>query len=621
MTHRSKTRLLLALLAATAFSGLSAAPVLSTLQPSSGLAIALDDLKPGQKGEVWTVFRGTEPEPFAVEVTGVIRNALGPGKSLIVCELTDERVQKMGAVAGMSGSPLYIDGKLAGALSYQIQRFETVRYAGFTPTADLNEVREKVGLVPAGAAALTATPIVSNLAIQPASANTAAQSLGSQLSTLNSQLTPLQPAFTLTGLSPAVAELFAPRFAAMGLAATALGGSTQSGSSENPLSKASLSIGTPLRAGGAIAVALATGDITLAGTGTVSRVDADRITAFGHPMLSLGDVALPMCQAEIITILPSTMSSVKLANTGPVIGTISQDRLSAVSGTLGAGPAMTQVEVSVAPLHAAPRTLRFAVARQQQLTPAIVAAGVTQAIMGANDAGLANGFRLRGDITFPAGKKLALQTIYAGPQGFTQGLNEFIQNLSANLQNPYEKTFPDRVSFTVEPLDENPSVVIEQFQLSRTVARAGDVVQATLAWRDFQGASHREIIDLPPLDAAWNGKRLEVVLAPGRTLDELTGRPRLISAAELRSFNAYIAAISDDRPNDGLCLALVEASDVFSDQTVGTPEAPGSIERIARAADETRYRKREAFLPLWEKHVLPGKLTGTAVRRPLRIVE
>jgi len=582
----------------------------ASTQPTGGNSIALDELKPGQRGEVWTVFRGTEPEPFSVEVTGVIRNALGPGKSLIVCELTDERVQKMGAVAGMSGSPLYIDGKLAGALSYQIQRFETVRYAGFTPSADLVEVREKVATTSSPAPQSSVTGIPSPPSPSPA---TPLSALGT-----SSGATPLQPAFTLTGLNPAVADLFAPRFAALGLATTALGGSTQSSTSS--VSTSASPPRAPLRAGSAVAVAVATGDITLAGTGTVSRVDGNRITAFGHPMLSLGEVALPMCASEIVTILPSAMSSVKMANTGEVIGTISQDRLSAVSGTLGPGPAMTQVEVTVSPLGSTPRTLRFAVVRQTQLTPVVVAAGVTQAILGANDAGFSNGFRLRGNLTFPAAQVLNTETLYAGPQGFAQGLNEFVQNIAANLQNPYEKTFPDRISFTVEPLAENPTIVIEQFQLSRATARAGDTVQATLSWRDFQGAAHREIIDLA-ISTVWTGKRLEVVLAPGRALDELTGRPRLISASELRSFSAYLAAIGDDRPNDGLCLAVVEATELFSDQMVATPDAPGSIERIARASDESRFRKRNALLPLWESHVLPGKLTGTVVRRPLRIVE
>ncbi len=557
-------------------------------QPTDAPALPLDELKPGMTGTVWTVFQGTEPEPFAVEVTGVLRNALGPGKSLIVCRLTDPRVQQMGAVAGMSGSPLYIEGRLAGALSYQIQRFETVRYAGFTPAADLAEVGDRaVNGPPADLIATTAT---------------------------ESPFKTLQPVFTLGGLSPAVADLFAPRFAALGLNASALGGSTQSASDVPSAAP------VVLRPGSAVGVALATGDITLAGTGTVSTVNGRQITAFGHPMLSLGDVALPMCAAEIVAILPSQMQSVKIANTGAVIGTINQDRLSAVSGTLGAGPAMTEVEVTVNTQRGAGRKLRFSVVRQQQLTPALVAAGVSQAILGSNDAGLANGFRVSSNVSFPADQRLSFHTLYSGPQGFAQGLNDFVQGLSANLQNPYAKTFPDHVAFTVEPLDDNPTVTLDQFQLSRTTAQAGETLQVTLAWRNWQGDARREMVELP-VDPAWVGKQLEVILAPGRVLDELTGRPRVIPAAELRSFEAYLAAMRDDRPTDGVCIAVVEKTSLFSDQTVATPETPGSIERIARASDESRFRRRDALLPLWERHLLPGKLLTAIIRRPLNVVE
>ena len=557
-------------------------------QPTDAPALPLDELKPGMTGTVWTVFQGTEPEPFAVEVTGVLRNALGPGKSLIVCRLTDPRVQQMGAVAGMSGSPLYIEGRLAGALSYQIQRFETVRYAGFTPAADLAEVGDRaVNGPPADLVATTAT---------------------------ESPFKTLQPVFTLGGLSPAVADLFAPRFAALGLNASALGGSTQSASDVPSAAR------VVLRPGSAVGVALATGDITLAGTGTVSTVNGRQITAFGHPMLSLGDVALPMCAAEIVAILPSQMQSVKIANTGAVIGTINQDRLSAVSGTLGAGPAMTEVEVTVNTQRGAGRKLRFSVVRQQQLTPALVAAGVSQAILGSNDAGLANGFRVSSNVSFPADQRLSFHTLYSGPQGFAQGLNDFVQGLSANLQNPYAKTFPDHVAFTVEPLDDNPTVTLDQFQLSRTTAQAGETLQVTLAWRNWQGDARREMVELP-VDPAWVGKQLEVILAPGRVLDELTGRPRVIPAAELRSFAAYLAAMRDDRPTDGVCIAVVEKTSLFSDQTVATPETPGSIERIARASDESRFRRRDALLPLWERHLLPGKLLTAIIRRPLNVVE
>src|SRR5271154_5436005 len=145
-------------------------------QPVADGILPLSQLKAGQHGEVWTVFRGTKPEPFAVEVTGVVKNALGPGKSVILCELTDPKVQNMGAVAGMSGSPLYIDGKLAGALSYQVQRFETIRYAGFTPAADMGEVADRADAAPA-----------------PGPATEFAD-------TLNLSYHPLNPVFTLGGL-------------------------------------------------------------------------------------------------------------------------------------------------------------------------------------------------------------------------------------------------------------------------------------------------------------------------------------------------------------------------------------------------------------------------------------
>jgi hypothetical protein len=580
--------------------GLLALASVASAQPADAGLISLDELKPGQQGEVWTVFRGTEPESFTVEVVGVLRNALGPGKSLIVCELTDPRVQKMGAVAGMSGSPLYIDGRLAGALSYQIQRFETVRHAGFTPAADLAEVRDRASRQPSHLVAGTST---------------------------ESMYQSMQPVFTLGGLSPMVADLFAPQFSALGLSAMALGGSTQGATSQPAVAElqsesSRLERERPmLRPGAAVAVALATGDITLAGTGTVSQVDGLQVTAFGHPMLSLGDVDLPMCAAEIVAILPSQMHSIKIANTGPVIGTITQDRLSAVSGTLGEGPRMTEVEVTVKPRRGAPpRTLRFSVARQQQITPVIVAAGVSQAILGSNDGGLASGFRLSSNVSFPASQKLTFQTLYAGPQGFAQGLNEFVQGLAANLHNPYAKTFPDHVAFTIEPLDENPAVTLDLFQLSRNTARTGEVVQISLAWRNWQGDAQRETIDLE-IDPAWAGKKLEIILAPGRGMDELTGRPRVISASELRSFEAYLSAMRDERPTDGVCIAVVERTSLFTDQTVATPETPGSIERIARGSDEARFRRREALLPLWERHVLPGKLLNGIVRRPLNVLD
>ena len=619
----SAIRLALALL-----TGLLAASPCLRAQPADAPILPLDEVRAGMKGEVWTVFHGTQPEPFTVEVTGIIRNALGPGKSLILCRLTDPRVQDMGAVAGMSGSPLYIDGRLAGALSYQLQRFETVHYAGFTPIADLLEVSRLPA--PSGDAAPAAPIPLQVPAEKPAAAPQAADS-----GAADSPFQPLTPVFNLSGIDPEVASLFAPRFAALGLNVAAAGGSygvqssgfgvqgSASGAAPSTLNPEPGTLNpaapTALRAGDAVSVALATGDITIAGTGTVSRVDGSHLLAFGHQLMRLGAVDLPMADTEVVAILPSQMSSYKVANIGRVIGTISQDRLSAVYGDVGPMPAMIPITVSV-PNHGSTRTLRFDVVRQPQLAPLIAAAGLAQGILGSNDAGLADGFRVRRTVTFPGGPPVATDDLYAGPQGFAAGLGDFVRDLGDWLQNPFEKTYPTGVNFAVQALDHNPLAVLDIVQLSRTTAAPGDTVQLTLTWRDFQGARATEVVPVP-VARAWAGKTLEVIVTDGPQLDELTGRPREVPAAQIRSFGEYLALLADHRRSDGLYVAVVEKTSIFLDQARPTLDYPASIARIASDADERRFQRREGVAPLWEEHLLGDRLINANVRRTLRITD
>ena len=565
-------------------------------QPASGDIMPLSEIRAGKRGEVWTVFQGVKPEPFAVEVSGVILNALGPGKSIILCRLTDPRVQEMGAVAGMSGSPLYIDGRFAGALSYQMQHFETVRYAGFTPAADMGEVAERVGT---GAPAPDGQPDSEGPAPGAESA---------------SPLSAMRPVFALGGVSPRTASIMAPRFEALGLSVVAVGGSSKGQQA------AAQAAAAAVRPGDAVSVALTTGDITLAGTGTVSRVDGNRVVAFGHPMLGLGDVQLPMCSAEVVAILPSTMESFKVANVGPVIGCISQDRLSAVSGLLGPGPEMTDVEVVAGRAGAPRRTLHFQAVRERRLAPTIMLMGIVEAVFGSNDSEQGEGFRIVTTVTFSPTRQISRESVYAGQQGFLLGMFDFVAALSSELQNPFEKALPTSVQFQVEPLDANPAVTVEQFLVSRTTVRAGETLQVTLGWRSFQGARDSKTVSIP-VDPSWTGKTLEVWVVPGRVLDELTGHGRMFRPGQLRSFDAYLDAMRGERPGDGLCVAVVEKSALFFDQASSTPDAPASIARIAGAADSARYQRRDALVPLWETRILEGKVSFSDFHRTVRVVE
>jgi hypothetical protein len=335
--------------------------------------------------------------------------------------------------------------------------------------------------------------------------------------------------------------------------------------------------------------------------------------------MTLGATEVPMAEAEIVTILPSSLNSIKVSNTGRVIGTFSQDRLSGIYGEVGRMPHLVPVEINL-PARLNRKSLHFSVIQHEMLLPAIAATGLTQAVLGSNEAGLTRGFRLRATVDYAGRAPVEFSQLYPGPQGFAQGVGEVTSNLQQWLFNPYERTFPERIRFSVEETEETPVGYVESFQVSRTTAAPGETLTATLNWRGFQSGKSSERIPIA-IPAAWTGKDLEIVLASGRQLDELTGRPRSLSVNQLRNFDEYLGMLRESRDSDGLYLAVVERSSLFTDNTATTIELPGSFERIARTADAGRYQKREAAVPLFEQHLLPGKLFNASVRRPLKITD
>jgi hypothetical protein len=337
-------------------------------------------------------------------------------------------------------------------------------------------------------------------------------------------------------------------------------------------------------------------------------------------MMGLGDVALPMARSEIVAILPSNLNSLKVANTGEIIGTISQDRLSAVAGELGPAPAMLPVEIAVVRPGEEVKYLRFSAARHPQLTPLVIGAGTAQAVLGSNDAGFSNGARIEANFKFSHGRKVPTASLVSGPQGITQGLTDFVRDIGAVLQNPYEEIIPEAISVRITPLTVNPQTTLEYLQLSRTVLSAGATLEATIGWRDYQGAPSEETVSIP-IPAAWQGRNLELVVTNGDTLDQLTGRNGILTAAQFRSLDALLDLVSQSRQPDGLYLAVVESGRIFIDQAALTRDLPGSYERIASRSDEARYQSRTALEPLWETRRLPGRMVPGTVRRAFRVTD
>lgn len=293
-----------------------------TPPPSTAGVFPLADVHRGLMGTAWTVFEGTQPEPMQVEILGVLRGARGPGRDLILGRLKGQKPEYTGVVAGMSGSPVYIDGKLLGALSYRIGQFSKEPIAGITPIQQMLEVRD-----------LTPAPNSAE------NAHTSAENLPSN-ETTQTPMQAMETPLLMSGFSSDAIQLWRQRMAGTGLEKIAAGGPLGSGG-------VTAETAAPILPGAAVSLQLVRGDMEIAATCTVTYVDRNHLLACGHPIFQAGDVSVPMTRAEVVATLPSPLNAFKIINTGATIGAFTEDRDAAISGILGARARMIPLTMTV----------------------------------------------------------------------------------------------------------------------------------------------------------------------------------------------------------------------------------------------------------------------------------
>src|SRR5438128_145826 len=316
--------------------------------PSTSQTISVDQVRPGMQGYAYTIFAGDQVEKFDLEVIGVMPNFLGPKQSIILVQLKGPKVEHTGVVAGMSGSPVYLEGKLAGALSLKLGIFSKEPIAGVTPIQD-----------------------VLNPPSQPPAAQAAPRQLGppSDTSTRTalpsgSALEPIETPLVFSGFQPAALQQFASQLQGYGFVAAQ--GGTASPRADD----------ARLVAGDMAGMVLVQGDASINSACTVTAVRADRVYLCGHPFMSLGDIQLPMARSRVVTTLSSDLASTKIVNVGSSIGTITGDHLTAVTGKLGAPPAMIPLDLTLLVSGAEPakqKSLHFELVNHPKLTPLLVA--------------------------------------------------------------------------------------------------------------------------------------------------------------------------------------------------------------------------------------------------------
>ena len=386
----------------------------------------LSQVQKGMKGYGLTVFDGNKVEKFDVEIIGVL-NRVGPGQDLIMARVDGPIVRRTNIMHGMSGSPVFIDGKVIGALAYAWQ-FSKEPIAGITPIDEMLRIAQ----VSAGGPTLAAaTPRITGSEFLKAVAMGESEKafekiiagLGAQQATAMGGARRIALPISLGSFAPETVSRFSPIFDSMGFVSVPMGGTASASSGA--------ATKTDFEPGDAVGAMLLNGDFSAAATGTVTHIEGSRIYAFGHPFLDIGEISFPMTTAEIIGFVPSVASSFKLANTGQVVGAFRQDRSPGIMGVLGETAPMIPVQLTVDG-SGLQKSYNVSVVKHPQLSPLMLAMAADSVVANAQRAAGERTVVLESEIKLKGFEPIKLREGWAGAQA-RQAIPAYLAVISAYL--------------------------------------------------------------------------------------------------------------------------------------------------------------------------------------------
>ncbi|HEX4380392.1 MAG TPA: SpoIVB peptidase S55 domain-containing protein [Candidatus Acidoferrum sp.] len=561
--------------AATIMAVVAIAVLSPALSAQSTDILPLSQVRPGMQGYAFTIFAGDQIEKFDLEVIGVMPNFLGPQQSIILVQLKGEKVEHTGVVAGMSGSPVYLDGKLAGALSLKLGVFTKEAIGGVTPIEDI--------LHPAGPN--NATPVSASMQPQtqspaPTYSSTQVQSqsqpqqvalpLPRETASHNglpsgSSLEPIATPLVFSGFQSETLRQFAPEIATFGFVA-AQGGTA----APQPDDK-------KLVPGDMAGMVLVSGDASINSACTVTAVQADRVYLCGHPFLSLGDVALPMARSRVVTTLSSSLASTKIVNVGGPIGTITGDHLTAVTGKLGATPTMIPLDLSVStPLGN--KKLHFEVVDHPKLTPLLIALTTFNGLTQNSVYGEGMTLHLSGEIRLKGHAPVQIENTYApgdflGGDGLPIALS--VQAIFNRLfTNTYEVPSVEGVALKVESIPGRQSFTIDSAWLEKGEAAPGENLRVRVLLHPYRGESHIEETTVHVPDQIARGTMLRVMVTDGDLLNRASRGFQFSGSGGPPGLDQLIALLNRERRNDRLYVGLFMPSPTILWDDKELPNAP-----------------------------------------------
>jgi len=537
---------------ALAALGLSRLPAETRLMP-------VDQIKPGMVGIGRTVFEGAQMQDFKVHILGVLKNVQAPKRNLILARLEGGPLAETGVIAGMSGSPVYVDGRLIGAVSYSIGAFPKEPIAGITPIDEMIEATADPGGRRAGGAParieLPVTPErlatairatyarVAQFADRPADVQAFGlpASAGAQMGAL---LRPIATPLVMSGMSASTSDLVSSMFRDAGFTPALAGGSSAS----------AIPASEPLKPGDPVGVSLLGGDGEMGATGTVTHVDGSRVYAFGHPFFNFGPTAFPLTRATVFVSLPSLMSSFKIATMGEVIGTMQQDRATAIAGTLGKGPATIPISVTLESSRGPSRTFRYSAVNDELFTPLLTYVALFNT--------LGSYERQFGDMTFTVSGKasfdkhadLAFEDIFTGDGPIAAASAYVAGPLAMLIGNDLETVTVKSVDLTIRSSEESRTATIERVWLDDVRPRAGRTVPLKVLTRNYRGS---EKISTIPIDIPANASgELTVMVTDGKQLNQIEQR-ELRRSVQPQSVEQMIKLLNGSHRNNRLYVRLL----------------------------------------------------------------
>jgi len=507
-----------------------------------------------------TVFSGNRIDEFQVEILGVLEN-VGPKESVILARLSGGPLAETGVVQGMSGSPVYIDGKLVGAVALAFA-FSKEPIAGIRPIQDMIRPAAIRAAAPPPRApvALAENDLVRALPRpEPAMAGSA-------------QMVDIATPISFGGFTRATLETFAPQLRALGLEPR------QGVSSGGDLDSI---MGNPadLKPGSMISVQLLAGDYDVGADGTVTYIDGNRVYAFGHRFLDVGATSLPFARSEVITVVPSTSTSFKLSTAKQWMGAMNHDGNTAVAGELGQRAGMVPVSLDVSREGKPVASYKIQMVNDALLSPLLVQMAVFSAIDATERTVGAATVRVTGDIEFQnAPAPVRLNNIFAADNGSAMQVSlSAAVPVAYVMQSDFNAMRLKSIALNIDAYEKKNQLTIDGITVSRHEARAGDTVQLHVSLVGENGAEvTRQVEYHVPIGAEPGMVYFTVADANTTNLTDF----RQILSSTPRSPNQLITTVNNLHPNNRAYVRVWRTDPAFQLEGIDLPNPPASVALI-----------------------------------------